>query len=62
MIAYKFRKVIRDGKEIIKLECPGCKIWGAIDNDQFNGRVSVFCECGFHKTVDFSKERLEWEQ
>ena len=53
----KLKKVIRDGKEIWKLLCPACKQWGSIDNDQFNGKISVQCECGnYHETVDFSKE------
>lgn len=41
-----------------KLRCPGCGEWASIDDDQFNGRVSVFHdveECGFHETIDFSK-------
>jgi len=46
----------RDGKPIKKLRCPDCGIFGQIDDDQFHGRVSVLCECGFHETIDFSKK------
>ena len=56
MDKYKLKRVIRDGKKIWTLECPKCKIFGSIDDDQFNGRISTLCNCGFHKTVNFSKE------
>lgn len=48
-------KTIRDGKPIIKMECPDCKEWGSLDEDQYNGRVSILCDCGFHETIDFVK-------
>lgn len=51
-IIYKLKKVIRDGKEMWLLNCPKCKIWASIDDDQKNGRVSILCYCGFHETIN----------
>ena len=52
---YQIKKVKRDGKDIWKLLCPNCKQWGALDDDQLHGRVSVQCtDCDFHETVDFN--------
>ena len=52
---YELKKVILDGKETWKLKCPKCNIWGILDDDQFNGRVSTLCECNnFHETINFS--------
>ena len=45
------KSIIRDGIRIQKLKCPECGIWGQIDDDQLNGRVSAICDCGFHKTA-----------
>lgn len=42
-----------------KLKCPTCGEWLYLDDDQFNGRVSTWHdtpECGYHETIDFSKE------
>ena len=50
---YNLKKVILDGKETWKLQCPDCREWKYLDDDQFNGRVSTQCECGFHKTINF---------
>ncbi len=52
----KIIEVISDGKPIKKLRCPDCGNFGEIDDDQFYGRISTLCDCGFHKTIDFSKE------
>lgn len=49
---------IRDGVEILKLQCPDCGVNGRIDQDQFHGTVSIQCDCGFHETVNLLK-RLE---
>ena len=49
-------KTTRDGKPIIKLKCPKCGIWSAIDDDQFYGRVSIQHECGFHETINLKDE------
>jgi len=45
----------RDGKEVRVLECPKCKGWGDLDDEQFHGRISTQCDCGFHETINFSK-------
>lgn len=31
-------------------KCPDCQLLGFVDEDQAYGRVSIQCECGFHKT------------
>jgi len=36
--------------------CPGCYGRGEIDEDQFNGIVSIECRCGYHETKDWSVE------
>ena len=48
------KKSILDEKEITKLKCPGCGQWGSIDDDQYHGRISIWCECGFHETLDIA--------
>ncbi len=53
---YEVKSVIRDGNPLLKFKCPDCKIWGGIDNDQFNGKVSIFCDCGFHKTINLKEK------
>ena len=52
------RKVKIDGKDVFWLQCPQCKIWQILDDDQYYGRVSVECSirgCDFHETHDLSK-------
>lgn len=40
-----------DGVLTWKFRCPGCAVWGHLDDDQFYGRVSILCpECGWHET------------
>lgn len=51
---YKLKEVTRDGRPLWKLQCPRCGIWGDLDDDQFNGRVIVLCDCGFHGTINFA--------
>ncbi len=34
--------------------CPDCYRLGLIDEDQYFGRVSLKCQCGFHETINFS--------
>ncbi len=39
--------------------CPVCRKSGAVDDDQFHGRVSIVCPtpfCDYHETRDWSKE------
>lgn len=60
MDKYEVTKIKRDGKEIIKFKCPKCSEWGDIDNDQYNGKVSIFHEkCSFHETINLKKEIKE---
>lgn len=51
----ELKKVNRDGIPILKVFCPECHTWADIDDDQYHGRVSILCDCGFHTTCDFSK-------
>ncbi len=51
---YEVITTIRDGEVLHKLVCPDCGVKGDLDDDQFNGRVSILCDCGFHKTVDLN--------
>jgi len=53
---YEVKDVTLDGEPRKKFKCPGCGIWGFIDDEQYRGKVSIQCECGFHKTIDLSKE------
>lgn len=39
----------------IFFECPGCEVWYEVDDDQYNGRVSILCKCGFHETINLAK-------
>lgn len=45
------RSVVRDGKRILKMHCPSCGVWADIDADQFYGRTSILCACGWHETL-----------
>ena len=45
----------RDGVWIWKMKCPLCEEWGAIDEDQIAGRISILCDCGFHETIDLTE-------
>lgn len=53
MMENRIKTVIRDGKPLKKFQCRDCNVWGEIDDDQYNGRVSIQCECGFHETINF---------
>ena len=52
---YEVKFVTRGGESVIKFHCPGCGVWGVIDNDQYMGRVSIWCDCEFHETINLSK-------
>ena len=50
-------KIIRDDG-FIWFECPKCDWVGKIDDDQYNGRVSVVCvnkNCDYHETHNFKE-------
>lgn len=52
----RVRVVMVDGKPTFKFQCPKCNIRGSLDDDQFHGRVSILCDCGFHETIDVAGE------
>lgn len=53
MEKFEIRQVNLDNQKTYKLRCPKCGVWGFLDDDQFNGRISILCDCGFHETIDF---------
>jgi hypothetical protein len=53
------RRQKRDGELVWLLLCPGCGVWGTLDDDQFHGRISTDhatdgCTGGYHETHDFA--------
>jgi hypothetical protein len=55
----KIQRGIRDEEHVFLLVCPGCGQLGALDDDQYHGRVSVDhatdgCSGGYHETHDFA--------
>lgn len=57
---FEIRRVILDEKKEVQLKCPGCGQWGFIDDDQFNGRVSIDClDCEFHETHNLTKYQTD---
>lgn len=58
MMKERIKKVLLDRKETYKFKCPNCDIWGYLDDDQANGRISIQCKtegCTFHKTINIHK-------
>ena len=53
---YEIKLVTLDGKSTLKFKCPDCKVWGIIDNDQHEGKISILCDCGFHETINLKKD------
>lgn len=56
----RVRSVRQDGVIVWKVKCPRCLTWGEVDDDQWNGRVSLKCgerflhrPCNWHETVNF---------
>ena len=50
----KIKHTQLDGKPAIKFQCPNCNVWAYLDDDQYNGRVSVDCSnCDYHETHNF---------
>lgn len=41
------------------IRCPQCRGVGSIDLDQFEGRVSIQCDCGYHETHDLRQSAKE---
>lgn len=55
-MTYRLRLVQRDGQMVTYLTCPKCGAEATVDDDQFNGRVSMLCDCGWHETVNLALE------
>ena len=34
------------------VRCPNCKGAGWVDQEQYEGKVSIQCDCGYHETHD----------
>lgn len=46
----------REGNEVRQAKCPGCGMWGDVDDDQWHGRVSLDCpECPYHETHNLNE-------
>ena len=52
----KLRSRKRDGNLIRQGQCPKCKVWAELDDDQYHGKVSMLCDCGYHETHNFQKD------
>ncbi len=58
IILLRYRPLDTKGNELPAcwhLGCPVCHRTGLIDEDQYFGRVSIQCECGFHETINLSR-------
>ena len=60
----RFRAVVSDGVIGWLFECPGCGTWAHLDDDQWNGRVSVDhaadgCSGRYHETHNFEAAMKE---
>lgn len=51
----KLRSRKRDGGLIRQAQCPNCDVWAEIDDDQYHGKVSMLCGCGYHETHNFQR-------
>ncbi len=63
----RFKDVVRDGVLLYLFECPGCKEWAELDDDQWRGRVSVdhsSATCTYHETHDYlmALNDAQWRQ
>jgi hypothetical protein len=36
------------------IECPDCQRKAWIDREQYEGKISIVCECGWHETHDLT--------
>ncbi len=62
IVLKRYRPFDTKGKKLPEawhLVCPRCQKSGLIDEDQYFGRVSIQCDCGFHETINFRKEITE---
>ena len=58
MILVRYRPRDKKGNDLPEcwhFGCPLCHRSGLIDEDQYFGRVSIQCGCGFHETINFSR-------
>lgn len=39
------------------VQCPKCERKAWVDREQFEGKVSMVCECGWHETHDLRGEK-----
>ncbi len=45
-------------KEFATFNCPKCNLYGTIDKDQYEGKISIQCpNCDFHKTINFRQNK-----
>lgn len=58
----RFRQVTDVDKKWFLWECPRCKSWGGLSEEQWNGEVSVVCsgrsgqgDCDYHETHEYGK-------
>lgn len=61
----RFRRVMQGeaNPDTFLFECPGCKQWAYLDEDQWAGRISVDhaadgCPGRYHETHEFRKELI----
>lgn len=58
----RFRQVSDGDKKWFLWECPKCKSWAGMSDEQWDGKVSVVCSgpqgggCRYHETHEFGKE------
>ena len=55
----KVQKVHKDGRWLLKFQCPKCKDWGEIDLANANGHIGVDCRCGYQCVVDLKKKTMD---
>ena len=47
-------------KEYATFNCPKYNLFGIIDKEQYEGKISIQCpNCDFHKTIDFRQVKKE---
>ena len=55
---FEVKDILLDNQPARKFKCPDCNVWGYIDDDQYNGRVSILCNCGFHQTINLKEIKM----
>ena len=55
-MSYSYREWKMSGMVVKRFfTCPKCNVEALIDEDQFRGRVSLLCDCGFHETINLAE-------